>query len=702
MMKLERIEISNYKGLKSASFEPKNFACLIGENNAGKSTVLQAIVAALNRPPQLPLGLYYDATSPVAFRLTFAGISDAHLRRLADEHRGKIAGLIDDERFELVVRYPPGERVEVRVMRRVAREARFQEAGVDEAIGGRRGAGLREAFIAAYPEIGNLPENLTVGAAKECLAAYVKALPAEETALQEAPLPSGIGPSISSLLPEPIYIPAVKNLNDETKTTQSTSFGRLLGLLMDDMEPDLQQIHEALASLNVLFNRAAGGDANEDGRHAKVRSLEALVESLLRENFPQVKVHLHVPPPELKTILSSAQIFLDDGSKDLVDNKGDGIKRTLTFCLLQAYVQHSSVRRENEEGGPAQQPLFFLFEEPELYLHPRSQRVLFNTLARISTTHQVAVSTHSPLFFAPGVTASFVRVAKEDANPKPVGKLFPVAIDLHAPQADMFRLARFENADAAFFSRRVVLFEGESDDFFCAQVARMLDVQWDFHGKNVAMVRVSGKGNFARYRDFFDAFGIEVKIVADLDTLFDGFQHLRGGDAARTLKERAVQVVDGRITALSIRAEPRADQIKDHVRKESLRQKWERAKTTLREVQAAGGTATPQQLSQLDELFVWEADIARVKACREDAEARDALVALLDELRRQGVCVLSRGAIEDYYPANASRSGPKPDCALRAAALVTDREAALALSVPLAGGRRTELEEVFEELFRGA
>jgi hypothetical protein len=699
-MKLERIDISNFKGLQFASFEPRTFACLIGENNAGKSTVLQAIVAALNRPAQLPLGLYYDTTAPVVFRMRFTGVSAAHLRRLADEHRAKIARLVDAEDLDVVVRYPPSGRMEVRAMKRVPRDARFREAGITEAIGGRRTTALRDAFVAAYPEVGNLPEDWTMAAARECLAKHVAALPQEATELEEVVLPSGIGPSISTLLPEPIYIPAVKNLNDDTKTTQSTSFGRLLGLLIDDMEPDLHQVREALASVNTLFNRAVGDD-NDEGRHEKVRSLETLVETLLRENFPQVQVHLHVPPPELKTILSSAQIFIDDGSRDLVDNKGDGIKRTLTFCLLQAYVQRKTVLVENAEGATAQQPLFFLFEEPELYLHPRSQRILFNTLARISASHQVAVSTHSPLFFAPGVTASFVRVAKSNGAPKPVGTLFPVAIDLHEPQAATFRLARFENADAAFFSRRVVLFEGESDDFFCAQVAKQLDARWDFHEKNISMVRVSGKGNFAKYRAFFDAFGIDVKIVADLDTLFEGFQHLGSGGDARPLKDRAVQDVDMRITALAIRAEPSASQIKDHVRKENFRHRWERAKTRLREIQGAGG-ATPEQLLELDELFVWEADIARVKACREDAQARSALVPLLDELRRHGICVLSRGAIEDYYPLAANRSGPKPDCALSAAALVTDRAAALALSAPLAEGRPTELEEVFAELFRDA
>ncbi|AXF23442.1 hypothetical protein CUJ89_23775 [Burkholderia pyrrocinia] len=38
---------------------------------------------------------------------------------------------------------------------------------------------------------------------------------------------------------------------------------------------------------------------------------------------------------------------------------------------------------------------------------------------------------------------------------------------LDLEKAETFRLAKFENADAAFFSRRVVLFEGESDDAYC-------------------------------------------------------------------------------------------------------------------------------------------------------------------------------------------------------------------------------------------
>jgi len=340
----------------------------------------------------------------------------------------------------------------------------------------------------------------------------------------------------------------------------------------------------------------------------------------------------------------------------------------------------------------------FLFEEPELYLHPRSQRVLFGTLARISNTHQVVVTTHSPMFFEPGVTASFVRVAKRPELPKPVARLYPVNFELNAADAETFRLARFEHADAAFFSQGVVLFEGESDDAYCRHVAKKIDAAWDFEKKNIAMVKVSGKGNFQKFRTFFESFGITVKIVADLDALFDGFQHLGATEATVSLKNAALQKLDARIAALETVADPSARQIKKRVVKDSWRTQYVAAREALRKVQQ-GATVDGATIELLDGLFAWEKDTTRLQICTQDAEAAAALVPLLDSLREQGICVLARGAIEDYYPENIAQGGSKPDRALAACSAVTTREQAVALAGPLVAGRLTELEEVFSCLF---
>lgn len=699
-MRLASIQISNFKGLRSETFEPSRFSCLVGENNAGKSTVLQAIVAGLKRPPQLDAELYYDQAQPIEFRMEYRDIGEADLARLAEEHRAKIEELVVDGRLVLTVRYRAGQKVEIRVERQEPREERYRDEAINAVFANKRGAAVRRALEESYPEFQDgAAAELNVGGAKAHIKARIAELPRDQFLPVEGALPTGVSASISALLPEPIYIPAVKNLSDDLKTSQSTSFGRLLGLLLDDMAPDLADITASLAQLNQFFNREERDGQVVDNRHEKVRNLEASVEGYLKENFPLVKIELKVPPPELRTILNTAQIFVDDGSKDLIDNKGDGIKRSLTFALLQCYVQRL---QHHGEAGPAapRPPLIFLFEEPELYLHPRSQRILFSTLERISRDFQVVVTTHSPLFFAPGATASFVRVAKEAADPKPVGRLRAVNFELDAASADVFRMARFENADAAFFSKRVVLFEGESDDSFFKHIAKLMDPEWDFEAKNVAMVRVSGKGNFTRFRRFFEAFGIDVRLVADLDAFFEGYQHLGAGADVTEPRAAAIQSADDRIRALNVTAEPAARQIKDKVSGQSWKDRYTQAKTALRAAQQSG-TIDAEGLALIDGLFTWEADTARVRVCREDEAARRALAPPLDLMRRSGIHVLSRGAIEDYYPEGTPQSAPKPERALAACGLVTTREQAMALSTSLVDGADPELMVICRELFAG-
>lgn len=697
-MILEQIDITNFKGLKASTFKATKFSCLVGENNAGKSTVLQAIVGALKQV-SLSSSQLYDPELCGEFKLTFSGITDADLERLGDSHRGKIEPLVVQGRFILIARCKAGEKVEYRILRKVPREARYRDESIELAFKGKRGNAIRAALEERYPEfVANAPGDLgTIGKATEYLQQCLAALGEQELEIVDGPLPSGMAPSISALMPEPIYIPAVKNLADDMKTTQSTSFGRLLGLLLEDMEPDLARISESLLTLDTLLNRITRDGVRSDERHEKVRSLESLVEEILCQNFPSAKVELAIPPPQLRAILNTAEIYIDDGSRDLIENKGDGIKRSLTFALLQAYVQK---QRERAAEGAAQRPLLFLFEEPELYLHPRSQKVLFDTLAAISSTHQVIVTTHSPLFFAPGVTAGFTRVAKEASAPKPIGVLYPIDFALDKASAEVFRLARFENADAAFFSTRVVLFEGQSDDSYLKHVARKLNADWDFERKSVGLVRVDGKGNFGKYRAFFQSFGMKVLVVADLDALFKDYEHLGADEASNAIRADVIQKIDARIQETGLAATPSASQIRDRFNRHSFKEKYANARAGLRNMHATR-VVDDEALAQLDSLFSWESELTRCLACREDPVCAMTIVPLLDHLRTQGICVLSKGAIEEYYPEGCPADGSKPSRALKAASMVETEAHAAALSQPLGPGRSPELQQILAELFSG-
>ena len=137
------------------------------------------------------------------------------------------------------------------------------------------------------------------------------------------------------MLPEPIYIPAVKDLKDDVKTSESTPFGKVLGILLKAIEPGLSQERSLFEQLNAKLNRVLQPDGNEkDDRLPPVRAIEETVERFVRDSFKTVKLRIVIPPPELKTILSSALIYADDGVDGLIETKGDGLHE---LSSLQSY-----------------------------------------------------------------------------------------------------------------------------------------------------------------------------------------------------------------------------------------------------------------------------------------------------------------------------------------------------------------------------
>ncbi|MBK9395334.1 MAG: AAA family ATPase [Uliginosibacterium sp.] len=190
-MKLEHISINNFKGIRSQSFDPSTFSCLVGENNAGKSTVMQAIVYALNRPSQLPPSHFYDSAVPVAFELRFSGVDDSHIARLAEEAQQKIVPLVIDGVFSLRVQYAPSEKVAVTVLRRVPIEARYQSDAIDDAFKGKKGQGAIDQVVGeVYPEFskGQSEPLTTITAAKGFINAQVAALAPDQVELSYRPL----------------------------------------------------------------------------------------------------------------------------------------------------------------------------------------------------------------------------------------------------------------------------------------------------------------------------------------------------------------------------------------------------------------------------------------------------------------------------------------------------------------------------------
>jgi putative ATP-dependent endonuclease of the OLD family len=313
-----------------------------------------------------------------------------------------------------------------------------------------------------------------------------------------------------------------------------------------------------------------------------------------------------------------------------------------------------------EEVEVAKRSYLLLFEEPELFLHPDAQRILFEALGRFAVDHHVVVTTHSPLFLGPEATATFVRIAKhtDAAFPKPYSIAHPVDLSVLG-QKDAFQIICFENNNAAFFAKKIVLVEGDSDQIIFPHIAQLLEPNWTCARHSVAFVQIGGKGSIRRYREFFALFNVAVYVIADLDLLLKGFRILNADASLQKLQTDLVALLDREITAV---AGKNTQELKEANKSGEIKVLWARAKLAKA---AYDKDRTPENLTSMtdavDAFFAWETNDERLRLLGESttAEIVAAKLALLEKLRKQNVFVLSRGAIEEYYP-QAILSGEKP------------------------------------------
>lgn len=655
-MKLKKIRIQNFRAHRDTELPLSQFGCLIGENNAGKSSVLHALHFALkgSPPSKLEAADFNNPQMPVRVEIDIADITPDDLMRITDEsQRTSVAHVLTEGNLTLVRTAPLVGKTALQYLQLIPKDDKWDLSELTAEMKGKSGSKLREAAVARIPELDAVleakPTQTTIKALRENL---IKALPREEFSLRESPLPTGIEAAIRPLLPEVIYIEAVKDASAETKTTDSSTFGKLLKILLDEVADQFSGIEKAFSMVQRKLSRIPKADGLEDDfRLDEVKMIESTIENFVQESFPGVSLRMDVPAPELRTILGGAELRIDDGHEGLISNKGDGLKRTVAFAILRAYMSLRDGELSRKPEKNARRPSYLLlFEEPELYLHPRAQRQLFDALARFAQDHPVMVTTHSPLFFSAESTSSFVKLQKVSAESDGAAMVRALPLDFrhHLSARDAFQIVCHENNEAALFSRKVVLVEGESDVIVFPHIAKLLEQSWDHVEQNIVFIRTGGKTNISRYKEFFKNFDIEVHAVADLDAIVDGFNHLTQQSSAYDRRQllmaevAALQATDQDVSGKKIRkATDRGD----------IRARWKAAESAFQNWK----TNPTEDLvfvieENLEYLFEWPRGNQKLNILQEASPRIEVhFDALLNLLREEGVHILRRGDLETYY-----------------------------------------------------
>lgn len=339
--------------------------------------------------------------------------------------------------------------------------------------------------------------------------------------------PQGYANVLKSSLPCFVMVPAVKDVADESKGTKSSPFGKLIYSIIDQIS--LSQRNQIKALVNEITNQLNRND--QEVRIPIITQIEQELKNLLNDIFPDCDLEIQFETPSFEMLMSTPKIFIDDGLKNSVENKGHGLQRAVIFAILRRYAGLVSVNDSGEK-----KKMIIAIEEPELYMHPQAQRTLRGVFKRIADSgDQVIYSTHSSLMVDVAYFDEIIRVENvkassdlEDSNLSnayqlSMSKLIEDLDKRHskAKPSDISIRDHYSNAynprrNEGFFASKILLVEGMTEEYSLPIYAdKILGRSFDSLG--VSVVECGSKCSIDRLYRIFNELHIPCYIIMDYD-----------------------------------------------------------------------------------------------------------------------------------------------------------------------------------------
>jgi putative ATP-dependent endonuclease of OLD family len=536
-MRLCKFEINNFKGIRNASFDWEDLVVLIGENNAGKSTVLQAIQCYLGGSNLKDQAFFSEGLSDLDHAMELIG-HFSHLspvEQQAPAVRGRMLGdkWILKKKFWSEVE-EEGERSWKEQYYSLSPGERFINwPAADNAWG--NFPGEYEPLIDQIAGRGARPS----GASREQLRELVRQQRPDLVGQGEPAWvanPGGGGnwkSNANSIVPRWIYVKAVHDAIEESTSKEASSYGRIVSLIVEKKlmnRVEVVELRQRIQAVLRLFN--------PDPNHPEVQAEEIReVQDRINAKLNQViggTVAIRTSEIEIEPmLLPSTRLVLKDrpdGLETSPTHQGHGLQRTLVMTLLQilAEIQTEPAAIEGHGGDEPHvpRPVVLAVEEPELYMHPQMERKMRDVLYQLSVQpgFQIICTTHSPVFLDIRKShKTIVRVVKgrdKVVSFHQVGEeIFPETDP--AQEKERLRLIATFNPtlNEVFFAKRVVLLEEESAIVAFERLAELtgLFLRHPHLRHDVALIDCRGKGNIPLYQRVLNHFEIPYSVIHDED-----------------------------------------------------------------------------------------------------------------------------------------------------------------------------------------
>jgi len=488
-MKLRNVGIHNFRGIVDQAFSLKDYSLLVGSNNAGKSSVIDAIRAFYEKDgskfkptSDFPHAGFNDQESWVELEF---GLTDYEHDSLADDYKSD------------------GKTLKVRKFFQTANKTHDNKSAA--------------GFIFAYKTDGTLSSEPFYGAKN----------------VQ------------SGKFGDLIYIPAISKVDEHAKLSGPSALRDLLTDIMTDV------VEAGVAYTQFSDGVRQFSAAIRQEKTADDRSLSGFEEELNALLKPwDAEFKLNFPPPSAQEIIKSmlGWDLVDQfhGQAQSIDNFGSGFQRHFIYSLIQLGSRYIGKRPSKKAKDFTPSLNLVLFEEPEAFLHPPQQEILARSLKKMSTAEhwQVVCATHSAQFVSknsediPALVrlkrskgrseafqidnAAWADLIDENQAINAIAAKFPrMAKLLHdddsKPEMELIKHFLWLNSDrsSVFFANHVLLVEGSTEVALINRLigdGKIVNADCGLH-----ILDCFGKYNIHRFMNLLSRLGVQHGVIHDED-----------------------------------------------------------------------------------------------------------------------------------------------------------------------------------------